>query len=111
MLEQVPEWAVAALTSGAISTFVLGYLKRYLDKKLDAVEEEKRQKEAYQRHRNVATAKLRRATGRLLFWLHHAITKPPPNGELEAAFEAYQKAEDDLKGIDQEIVADYETES
>lgn len=86
----------------------LGYIRRYFDKKLEAAEAEKRQREEYQRRKNVATAKLRRAEGRLFFWLHRSVTKPPPNGELEEAWNSYIKAEDDYKGVEQEIVVDFE---
>ena len=94
--------------SGIVSIFILGYLKRYIDKKLEEADAEKQQHEEYQHRRNVANSKLRRAEGRFFFWLHRAVVKPPPNGELEEAWENYKKAEDEVKAIDQEIVADYE---
>lgn len=99
---------VSACVSGIISIFFLGYVKRYFDKKLETAEAEKKQREEYQRRRNVSAAKLRRAEGRLFFWLHRAVTKPPPNGELEDAWNAYIKAEEDCKGVEQEIVVDFE---
>lgn len=99
---------VSALVSGVITTLFLGYIKRYFDKKLDDAEADRKQREEYQRRRNVSAAKLRRAEGRLFFWLHRAVTKPPPNGELEEAWSSYIKAEDEYKGVEQEIVVDFD---
>lgn len=100
--------AVSALVSGIVSIFILGYIKRYIDKKLEEADAEKKQHEEYQHRRNVASSKLRRAEGRLFFWLHRAVVKPPPNGELEEAWAAYNRAEDEAKAIEQEIIAEYE---
>jgi len=102
------EAAVSALVSGVISVFFLGYIKQYFDGKLDAAEREKAQHDEMQRRRNVVNARLRRAEGRLMFWLHRAVASPPSNGELEEAWENYSRAEEEAKAIDQEIVADYE---
>lgn len=46
-------------------------------------------------------------TGRVLFWLHHAIVKGEHNGELEEAFENLQRAEEHKKEMDREVLAKY----
>lgn len=46
-------------------------------------------------------------TGRVLFWLHHAIVKGEHNGELEEAFENLQRAEAHKKEMDREVLAKY----
>lgn len=51
----------------------------------------------------------RHTAGRLLFWLYKGVTKPPPNGELEEAMEAYQAAERAQKELEREILAEAET--
>lgn len=107
-IKEIATIALSALVSGSISVFILGYVKRYIDHKLEEADEEKRQKEEYQHKRSVANAKLRRAEGRLFFWMYRAIKKPPANGELEEAWASYSTAEEDSKAIDQEIVADFE---
>lgn len=107
-IKEIITVAISATVSGIVSMFVLGYIKRYIDQKLADAEAEKKQHEEYQHRRGVTNTKLRRAEGRLFFWLHRAVVKPPPNGELEEAWDAYTKAEDDAKAIDQEIVAEYE---
>lgn len=98
-----------ALVSALISGLALHYLKRYFDKKL--VKAEKRQQERLmtRKRRSEAEQRRRRAEGRLLFWLHHAVTKPPPNGELEDAWEEFQNAEEAQKEIERSILAEYET--
>lgn len=107
-IKEIITVAISAGVSGVVSVFVLGYIKRYIDKKLDEADAEKKQREEYQHRRNVANAKLHRAEGRLFFWLHRAVVKPPPNGELEESWANYNKAEEVVKAIDLEIVADYE---
>ena len=103
------EFFLDALISGLVSMFFLGYMKMYIDKKLAAAEKEKEKHEEYQRRRNIAHEELQHALGRLLFWLRHGLMKPPPNGELQEAWEAYTEAEAKCKAIDQEIIAEFTT--
>lgn len=102
------EVITSALVSGIISVGLFGVIKWYIDRKLQKVDEEKRRHEQVQHRRSKANAKLRRAQGRLFFWMHHGMIKPPPNGELEEAWTAYQEAEEESKELDQEIIAHYE---
>ena len=48
--------------------------------------------------------------GRLMFWMHKAIITGDHNGDLEEAFEAYQRAEKARKDLDREILAENELE-
>ena len=98
-----------ALVSALISGLLIHYLKRYFDKRLEGAERRQKTKLEIKRKRSEAEQRRRRAEGRLLFWLHHAVTKPPPNGELEAAWEDYQEAEEAQKEIERSILAEYET--
>ncbi len=100
--------AVSAVVSGLISGVALKYVTRYFDKKLEAEEARKKEVEKQRHARTVAEANRRRAAGRLFFWLHHAIVKPPPNGELEKAMESYTQAEDAQKALEQDILASIE---
>jgi mannitol-specific phosphotransferase system IIBC component len=107
-IDAIANIAVSALVSGLVSGVALKYITRYFDKKLEA-EEQRRKKLEQQRHdRTVAEANRRRAAGRLFFWLHHAITKPPANGELEDAMKNYTAAEEAQKALEQDILASYE---
>lgn len=108
MIETIINVAVSAAVSGLISGVALKYVTRYFDKKLEAEEARKKQAEKHRHDRTVAEANRRRAAGRLFFWLHHAIVKPPPNGELEEAMENYVKAENAQKDLEQEILASLE---
>lgn len=107
-IESIINVAVSAIVSGLISGVALKYVTRYFDKKLEAEEAHKKQVEKQRHDRTVAEANRRRAAGRLFFWLHHAIVKPPPNGELEKAMENYTAAEDAQKALEQEILATIE---
>ena len=98
-----------ALVSALISGLALHYLKRYFDKKLVKAEERQKERLKIRKRRSEAEQKRRRAEGRLLFWVHHALVKPPPNGELEKAWEDFQTAEEEQKEIERSILAEYET--
>ena len=74
-------------------------------------EDETRRAEEHQRRRKRAQLEHQRrhTAGRLLFWLYKGVTKPPPNGELAEAMEAYQAAERAQKELEREILAEAET--
>ena len=112
MIDEFMQGVVAALPSTVVSLLFSGlllyYLRKYIDAKL-AAEEKRRQDDHKLRRQRSELERRRRAAGRVLFWLHHAVTKPPPNGELEEAWASYQAAEDAQKALDQQILADYET--
>ena len=107
-IETIINVAVSAVVSGLVSGVALKYITRYFDKKLEAEEARKKEAEKLRHARAVAEANRRRAAGRLFFWLHHAIVKPPPNGELEKAMDAYNKAEEAQKALEQDILASIE---
>lgn len=98
-----------ALVSALISGLLIHYLKRYIDKRLEGAERRQKTRLEIKRKRSEAEQKRRRAEGRLLFWVHHALVKPPPNGELEKAWEDFQTAEEEQKEIERSILAEYET--
>lgn len=98
-----------ALVSVILSGVVLYYIRRYIDKKLVSAEEKQQKRQETKRKRSEAEQRRRRAEGRLLFWMHHALIKPPPNGELEDAWEEFQNAEEAQKEIERSILAEYET--
>lgn len=61
----------------------------------------------YKIEQRKADEEITHATGRVLFWLHHAIVKGEHNGELEEAFENLQRAEAHKKEMDREVLAKY----
>ena len=78
--------------------------------KLEAGEEEAARRLAHRKRRQQVEDQLHHAYGRCIFWLNHAVTKPPPNGELAEAMGNIQKAEEAKKKLDREILAEYEAE-
>ena len=96
----------AALVSLVISGLFLYYLRWWIDKKLRDEEEHRKKEHELRVKRNQLEMQRRHAAGRLFFWMHHAMVKPPPNGELEEAFEDYQRAEAEQKAYEQKILAD-----
>lgn len=81
------------------------------DERLDAgiIEEVKEEYVSikYKIEQRKADEEITHATGRVLFWLHHAIVKGEHNGELEEAFENLQRAEAHKKEMDREVLAKY----
>lgn len=84
-------------------------ISRYAKQKSYAMEVEAREQERikYKIEQRKADEEITHATGRVLFWLHHAIVKGEHNGELEEAFENLQRAEEHKKEMDREVLAKY----
>lgn len=101
---------LALVGSGGILGLAMTYLRRYIDRRLDADEEEARRRLEHKRRRQQVDDQLHHAYGRCLFWLNHAVTKPPPNGELAEAMSQLTRAEEAKKKLDREILAEYEEE-
>lgn len=109
-LEQIGSAAISSIISLSFSMFIFYYLRRYLDHKIDEEERQKKEREQQQKQRVIAEAKRRHAAGRLLFWLYKAVTKPPPNGELEEAMKKFNIAEEEQKTLEREIIAAIDSE-
>ena len=110
-IEDVLAAVILALAGGSgVVGLAMTYLRRYIDRKLEAGEEEAARRLAHRKRRQQVEDQLHHAYGRCLFWLNHAVTKPPPNGELAEAMENLQKAEEAKKKLDREILAEYEEE-
>ena len=100
----LPGVVVSALISGV----VLYYLRKYIDQKLEEEEQHRKKETQFRTQRSQLEQQRRRALGRLLFWLHRGVTQPPPNGELEKAMGEFEAVEDELKALDQKILAEFE---
>lgn len=97
-----------AAASALISGLVLYYIRAYIDHKLKEDEEHREKETKLRTRRSQLEQQRRRALGRLLFWLHRGVTCPPPNGELEKAMTEFEAVEDELKALDQKILAEFE---
>lgn len=110
-VEEVLAAVAMALVGGSgVVGLAMTYLRRYIDRKLEAGEEEAARRLAHRKRRQQVEDQLHHAYGRCLFWLNHAVTKPPANGELAQAMDKLTQAEEAKKKLDREIVAEYEEE-
>lgn len=109
--EELLTAVLLALAGGSgITGLAMNYLRRYLDRRLKQGEEEEQQRQEHRQRRQEVEDQLHHAYGRCIFWLNHAVTKSPPNGELAQAMEELTQAEEAKKKLDWEILAAYEKE-
>jgi len=85
---------------------VFYYMRRFIDKRLSGREQEDAKRREQRARRLIVEDQLEHATGRLLYYIHRAIVTGQHNGELEAAWEDYQAAEQRSKELDREILVD-----
>lgn len=117
MLELIKEAAVGAAVSCLFSLLISGlgvfYLQHYLKEKWSERESEAARRQTERRKVDVLEARLQRALGRLLFWMHDALVKgvEHANGDLEKAFADYNDAEEALKAYEQEQLAAHQDEN
>ena len=102
---------LTALVGGAgIVGLAMYYLRRYIDKKLADEENAASERVALRQRRLRVEDRLQHAYGRMFFWLHRAIVTGQHNGDLEAAWTQLQRAEEEKKELDREIIAAYRKE-
>lgn len=107
----------SALISGMVSVLISGigvyYLHAYLDGKRKESEQAAAQRRAERRKADVLESRRRRATGRMFFWLHDAVVKGKDhaNGDLERAYEDYNRIEEEQKRFEQELLAEHHDEN
>ena len=87
------------------------YIKRYIDKALEADEEKEKKMRKYRIRKTECDERIQHAQGRMFFWINRAIETGSHNGELKAAFEELQAAEKEKKELEREIIAEYESEA
>ena len=88
-------FCLSVLGSGGVAGIFFALIRHYIERIKYKIEQRK------------ADEEITHATGRVLFWLHHAIVKGEHNGELEEAFENLQRAEAHKKEMDREVLAKY----
>ncbi|HIQ61704.1 MAG TPA: hypothetical protein IAD31_08960 [Candidatus Enterenecus faecium] len=93
-----------------VTGLAMGYLRRYIDRRLEQGEAEAQLRQEHRQRRQEVEDQLHHAYGRCIFWLNHAVTKPPANGELAQAMDKLTQAEEAKKKLDREILAAYEKE-
>lgn len=113
MIELVKSALVSSLVSVLISGIGIYYLHAYLDGKRKESEQAAAQRRSERRKAEVLESRRRRATGRMFFWLHDAIVKGKEhaNGDLERAYEDYNRIEEEQKQFEQELLAEHHDEN
>jgi hypothetical protein len=125
-VSQIEIWIVSGIIGtivggSGITGMVFFFIRRYIENKLKLKEdkakaEELEKKDEQHKRRELAVRRmkvddeLQHCEGRLFFWIHKAIVTGVHNGDLEAAFDNYQKAEQAKKELDREIIVENEIE-
>ena len=94
-----------AVVSVVVSGIVLYYIRSYIDHKLKEEEEIQDQLKKVRVQRTELEMQRRQALGRVLYWMHRGLTKPPPNGELQEAMEAFSDVEKRQKELERKLLA------
>ena len=100
-------FCLSVLGSGGVAGIFFALIRHYIERRLMEVEAREQERIKYKIEQRKADEEITHATGRVLFWLHHAIVKGERNGELEEAFENLQRAEAHNKEMDREVLAKY----
>ena len=119
-------FCLSVLGSGGVAGIFFALIRHYIERRLMEVEAREQERIKYKIEQRKADEEITHATGRVLFWLHHAIVKGEHNGELEEAFENkevltakvnqvldeeafenLQRAEAHKKEMDREVLAKY----
>ena len=85
-------FCLSVLGSGGVAGIFFALIRHYIERRLMEVEAREQERIKYKIEQRKADEEITHATGRVLFWLHHAIVKGEHNGELEEAFENLQRA-------------------
>lgn len=87
---------------------LFAYMRRFIDKKLDARDAETEERREQRLRKLKIEDAMEHATGRLFFYLHKAIVTGQHNGDLEEAWATYKKVEEEKKELDREILVKFE---
>lgn len=100
---------VGAVFGGAGFTgLVFAYLRRFIDSRLNAKEQEDAKRHALQIRRRKNHDAWQHAAGRLFYHIHKYIETGHHNGDLEAAWAEFQRVEKEKKDLDLEVLAETE---
>lgn len=98
----------AAVGGAGIVGLVFAYIRRFIDKRLNARDQEDAKRRATRLRRLTLEDEWYHAAGRLFFFVNKAIETGQHNGDLRNAFEKFQEAEAKKKALDREILAESE---
>lgn len=99
----------SALIGGSgICGIVVYFVKRFIEKKLEAEEKKSSERSEYLKKKAACEERMQHAESRWIFWVNRWIETGSHNGELREAYDEYQKAEREKKELEREIVASFE---
>ena len=75
-------FCLSVLGSGGVAGIFFALIRHYIERRLMEVEAREQERIKYKIEQRKADEEITHATGRVLFWLHHAIVKVEHNGEL-----------------------------
>ena len=105
MKELVISGLIGAVVGGSgITGLIFFFIRRYIEKSLEAREELNRHQREQKIQRLKIEDELQHWEGRLFFWIHKAIVTGEHNGDLEKAFKEYQEADERKKQLDRDII-------
>lgn len=109
MIEAIKNALISSLVSALISGIGIYYLHAYLDGKRKENDTRAAQCQEQRRKMDILDQRLRRAEGRLLFWLRDAVDngREHANGDLTKAWEDFEAAEEARKQYEQELLAEH----
>lgn len=98
---------IGAVVGGSgIVGLMFAYMRRFIDKKLDARERENARSSERRIKRLKLEEELNAATGKVIFYLHKAIVTGQHNGDLEDAWNNYQAVRAKKEDFDRSILID-----
>lgn len=100
----------AVLGAGGVVGLFFYFFRRYIEKRLEAMEQRKEKRVKERQELLQLEDRLQHCYGRLFFWIHRAIVTGTHNGELQRAFEDLQSAEEEKKDFDRRILAVHQQE-
>lgn len=105
--EAVIATIVGAIIGGSgIVGLMFAYMRRFIDKRLDAREQQNARNMEQRIKRLKLEDELSDATGKLMFYFHKAIVTGQHNGDLEEAWTNYQTVRKKKEDFDRSILVD-----
>lgn len=106
-IETILVTVIGAIVGGSgIVGLAFAYMRRFIDRRLDAREHENAHNLEQKTKRLKLDNELGDATGKLLFYMHKAIVTGQHNGELEDAWNHYQEVLQKKEDFDRSILVD-----
>lgn len=108
-LNEIVKMILSALIGGSgLCGIAFLFIRHYIEKRLAGREEQEKKDQEIRQRRRIVNDKIQHANGRLLFWVVKVIETGEHNDDLRNAFEELEKAEEEAKMLDREILALHE---